>query len=183
MARYKDTAVENPKGLALLVPGISYPCEMPQLYFAKQVALAHGYNVREMAWDPGMEWEVDRVCAEVASVLEDNELPVLLMAKSIGTLSSVYAAENKLPAVWITPMGKNSEVVAAIAVNPQPQFTFAGTKDQYWDLDAPKSWPEHVKVLQLPGADHSTLIAGDPVRSAEIVAEYTRAMDSFVASL
>ena len=179
----KDTTVENPKGLALLVPGIAYPCQMPQLYFAKEVALANGYNVREMAWEPGMEWTAERVVAEVAAALEGNELPVLIMAKSIGSLSSVYAAKHGLPGVWITPVLEKPEAVEAIGATKQPQLAIGGSVDPHWNSEAAKAWPQNVKVQEFEGADHSTLVAGDVVRGAEIVAEYTREMDAFVKAL
>lgn len=181
MATYTDTTVENPKGLALLVPGKAYPTHMPQLYFAKQVALAAGYNVREMAWDPGMEWSISAVTHEVEKAIEGNDLPLVIFAKSIGSLSSIYAAKKSLRAVWITPTLDQPEVVAAIAENLAPQLAFGGTEDGYWNSDAARTWPENVHVLEIPGADHSLLVAGNPARGAAIVSEYTAAMVDFAA--
>ncbi|MDP9801547.1 hypothetical protein J2S49_001623 [Arcanobacterium wilhelmae] len=181
MATYQDTAVDNPKGLALLLPGKAYPTQMPQLYFAKQVALAAGYNVRELAWDPGMEWSVPAITAEVEKALEGNDLPLVIFAKSIGSLSSVYAAEHSVRSVWITPTLDTPEVIEAIGANTAAQFAFGGTEDGYWNSEAASTWPENVRVLEFPGADHSLLVAGNPARGAAIVGEYTTAMVEFAS--
>ena len=36
-----------------------------------------------------------------------------------------------------------------------------------------------IELLQVDGADHAMLVEGDPVRSAEILVEVTRAMVGF----
>ena len=184
MATFTDTTVEDPKGLAVLVPGIAYPVQMPQLYFAKQVALANGWSVREIAWEPGMEWTTEAVAGEFEKAIYGVDLPILIMGKSIGSLSSVVAAEKSLPAVWITPVLEREDAVRAIGANAAKQLVIGGTADvDHWDSDASKTWPENVEVLEFDGADHSTLVAGDPVRSGEIAAEYTKAMHEWLQAL
>lgn len=183
MASYTDTAVENPKGLALLVPGVAYPTPMPQLYFAKQVALNAGWNVREIAWDADMEFTPQRVTEEVETALTGNELPVLIIGKSIGSLAAMLAAERNYRAIWITPVVERADVVEAIGANTAMQLAIGGTADEHWNHDASTKWPVNVQVLEFPGANHPLLVASDPVRGAEIVGEYTRVMNDWVTKL
>ncbi|MDD7384829.1 MAG: hypothetical protein SPI12_06150 [Actinomycetaceae bacterium] len=183
MATYQDTKVEDPRGLALLVPGVAYPVQMPQMYFAKQVVLSHRYNVREMTWDTSMQWTPQAVRAEVEKALEGNPLPVLIVGKSIGSLASLLAAEDGYPAIWMTPVAERDDVVDAIGRNPAAQLAIGGTEDPHWNAEAAAQWPSHVRVVEFEGADHPLLVAGNVVRSAQIVAEYTKAMDEWLSAL
>ena len=52
MARYVDLPADGtPVGLCVVLPGRAYTPDGPLLFFAAQVALAHGWDVRQVWWD------------------------------------------------------------------------------------------------------------------------------------
>lgn len=67
-----------------------------------------GWSVLSVAWHQnrierdGEASEVRR-CADAALDQAPSGQPVLIVAKSLGTLALPWAVENRLPGVWLTP--------------------------------------------------------------------------------
>jgi hypothetical protein len=73
-------------------------------------------------------------------------------------------------------------LVEAIRANPARQLLVGGTGDELWDADVATSLAaDGCDVLQVDGANHGMAVDGDPVRSAEVLVEVTRAMVAFLA--
>ena len=107
-----------------------------------------------------------------AVTAEADGVPVLVVAKSLGTRAAEYAAERSLPAIWLTPLLVVPELVAGIRANPARQLLVGGTDDDLWDADVAASLAtDGCDVLQVDGADHSIdrrrrpgPLGGDPGR-------------------
>ena len=149
------------------------------------MGLAAGWTVQQVFWEvpadltDATSWVRDQAVSAVTA--EADGVPVLVVAKSLGTRAAECAAERSIPAIWLTPLLVVPELVAGIRANPARQLLVGGTDDDLWDADMAASLTtDGCDVLQVDGADHSMTIGGDPVRSAEILVEVTRAMADFV---
>ena len=176
----------RPVGTMVVLPGAGYGPASPLLEYARQVGLAAGWTVQQVFWEvpadltDATSWVRDQAVSAVTA--EADGVPVLVVAKSLGTRAAEYAAERSLPAIWLTPLLVVPELVAGIRANPARQLLIGGTDDDLWDADVAASLAtDGCDVLQVDGADHSMTVDGDPVRSAEILVEVTRAMARFVA--
>ncbi|HEY6739308.1 MAG TPA: alpha/beta hydrolase, partial [Actinopolymorphaceae bacterium] len=103
---------------------------------------------------------------------------VLLVGKSMGTFAAPVAAERELPAIWLTPLLTERTVADAIARTTAPRLLVGGTDDPSWESETAKR--SGADVLEIPGAHHGLEIAGDPIRSVEVLGRITEAMDRFV---
>ena len=173
-------------GTIVVLPGRGYGPASPLLEYARQAGLAAGWTVQQIFWEvpddlaDGASWVREQAASAVTA--EADGVPVLLVAKSLGTRAAEYAAERSLPAIWLTPLLVVPELVAGIRSNTARQLLVGGTDDDLWDADlAAALAADGCDVLQVDGADHSMTVDGDAVRSAEILVEVTRAMVRFLA--
>lgn len=176
-----------PVGTAVLVPGRGYPPQAPLLFFAGFVLLQHGWRVEHHWWDPPPPESDEQTVAWVRDEVE-GALPssgrTLVVGKSLGTMAAGLAAERGYDAVWLTPLLTVASVVDAIAANPGRQLLVGGTNDDLWDSDvAHRLAGGRVSVLEVEGADHALMPAGDAVRGVEMHVEVMRTLDSWLAGL
>ncbi|MGC4112806.1 MAG: hypothetical protein QM747_20765 [Nocardioides sp.] len=173
------------EGTAVVLPGRAYPPVAPLLWLATQVLLAHRWRVTHVWWDaPGEHGDADHedwVADQLLQHLPDSGR-VLVVGKSLGTLAAPVAAQRGYDAIWLTPLLQEQPVVDALAANAARQLLVGGTADHHaWRSDVARQLGEQgCDVLEVAEADHAMQAAGDPVRSAEILVEVTRAMDSFL---
>lgn len=174
-------------GLGLILPGSGYGPAQPLLEYARQALLHAGWVARQVWWttprelDDPTAWVREQAVAALAD--EPSDLPLLIVGKSLGTLAAPYAADREAPAIWLTPLLTRPEVVDAIRANPARQLLVGGTADDLWDADVAADLAAGgCEVLQVDGADHGMIVRDDPVHSAEILVEVTRAMVRFVAA-
>jgi len=178
----------EPVGTAVVLPGRAYPPVAPLLWFATQELLRHRWRVQHVWWDaPGEHGDIDHydwVADQLLQHLPDSG-PALVVAKSLGTLAAPLAAQRGYPAIWLTPILTEPRVVEALARNPARQLLVGGTADTHsWRSDAARELAgQDCAVLEIPDADHAMQAAGDPVRSAEMLVEVTRAMDDWLSTL
>jgi hypothetical protein len=129
-----------------------------------------------------MHEEVAWVGDQLASATAGATGRVMVVGKSLGTYGARLAAERCYPAIWLTPVLTAPELADAIRANPARQLLVGGTEDPLWDADVAASLAAGgCDVLQLDGLDHGLVDPADAVRSAEALAEITRAMVRFVA--
>lgn len=172
---------------ALVLPGRAYSPELPLLHFAGRALVEHGYEVEEVSWVGAMPTDLDLVTAWVRRHAEAAVDVDLVVAKSLGTRAASWAAESGesgLPAVWLTPLLHDAEVVAGVRANAAPQLLVGGTADELWDADvAAELAAGGCDVHQVDGADHALADPGSAVRSAEMQLDVSRALDAFLRSL
>src|SRR5262245_37369984 len=103
---------------AVVIPGRMYGPHAPLLFYAASAAQARGAKARSLHWTPPSDVDSTRagewVRGQVAPVLDEvtaTGAPPLVIAKSLGTYAATLAAERDLPAVWLTPLLREPEVV------------------------------------------------------------------------
>jgi hypothetical protein len=180
--------------LVLLIPGHAYSAERPLLHFAGAVFAHHGWSTREIRWPappPAREgdelpvWFARQrtfVHAHLGQVLESETNPrIALVGKSMGAWAAGLAADRGLPAIWLTPILRDTDLAADLRRSPAPFLLVGGTADPSWDPSIARDLgrPFH----EAENADHGLETADDPVNSAEILRRVTIAMDAFVSTL
>jgi pimeloyl-ACP methyl ester carboxylesterase len=141
---------------------------MPAIYYGIEPLLAAGRRV-VLAWwertdrdDDPWQWVAERTQA----ALDHAGSADLLIAKSVGTL----AAPFDLPAVWLTPLLTEPEVVAALEQRTKPSLFIGGTDDPLWDGAVARRLGE---TLELDGADHGLARLDQARQVADAVAAFS----------
>jgi len=98
-------------------------------------------------------------CVDTALDQALHDQPVLVVAKSLGTLALPWAVERGLPGVWLTPLLREAAVVTAVGEARQPTLLVGGTADTHWQ--PPEVAGPGVTLMELPGADHGLQQPGD----------------------
>lgn len=185
MSRYVDLMPDtSPVGRCVVLPGRRYTPDGPLLFFATQVALAHGWSIRQVWWDApeGLEddAEVAWVGAQLSTALDGWTGTTLVVAKSLGTTAARVAAEAGHHAAWLTPLLSEDDLVDPLAHYPARQFIAIGTEDPFFDEDVLSRLPgEHLVV---PG-DHVLRVPGDPATMAASHSDFVHAFNAWVAGL
>jgi hypothetical protein len=165
----------------VLLPGRFYPTRAPALWFVREAAMALGWSALEVLGEPGehddpLAWE--RSCAQ-AALDSAGAGRLLVVGKSMATLLAGEVAERELPAVWLTPLLNETEVIDGLAATSRPTLLAGGNADPTWRPEAiPADRP--IEALELPGVDHGFQVPGDPVASLHALGRLTEAVTQFV---
>jgi hypothetical protein len=182
--------------LAVVLPGAGYSIRQPLLYFASQVLLQKGFIVLgiEKVYGDDPKWRNLPTEQEARTVVEDDAIdlfkqiaerfPNLLhtvVARSLGTFALACALEKRvakpLQIVWQTPaLGSKWSVMKTCDARG---FGILGTADHYFK-EALANLPEDRVIIEQ--ADHGMEIAGDPIRSIEILKEVTLATSKWLTT-
>ena len=143
---------------ALLLPGAGYTAQAPLLYWTTAALLAHGWRILTADWGEPPE-SLNDGRARVRDSLDQftDEVPDLIVAKSIGTFSLPWAVENAVPGVWLTPLLSEPDVVDALGAADNRHIAIGGTADPYWVPAAVAG--THAVLHSVPGANHSLELA------------------------
>jgi len=153
------------RGTVLMLPGRAYSCDMSLLAWTTRALQSTGWTVLQA------EWNVSAVPAEPRAFIQDvaqqlDEMkrpaePVLIVAKSLGTLAAYWGAEKGYPAVWLTPVlkaaglypqpGHSDALARRIREYPTHNLVVGGTADISWQT----GFRGTGQVLEIEGADHS----------------------------
>lgn len=166
VTRYVDYAAHDAViGQCVVLPGRRYTPDGPLLFFAAQVALAVGWDVRQVWWDDVPDLGDEEMVAWVGDELDaalggrDAAGPVLVVAKSLGTLAAGRAASRGYDAAWLTPLLIEPVVAEPLASYPARQFVVIGSDDPIFDGDVLQALPG--ERLLVPG-DHILAVPGNP---------------------
>jgi hypothetical protein len=121
---------------------------MPAIYYALEPLLADGWRVVLAWWDYEDEpdpwpWVAERTQAAIDYAGAAD----LIVGKSLGSL----AAPFDVPAVWLTPLLTDEDVVAALEARTSPSLFVGGTADPMWDGTVARRLGD---VLEIERADH-----------------------------
>ncbi|MBZ5738228.1 hypothetical protein [Nocardioides mangrovi] len=182
MTRYVDLATDGTAvGRCIVLPGRQYTPDGPLLFFAAQVALARGWDVRQVWWEvPRFDDDADEVAwvaAELAAAVDGHDVRVLVVAKSLGTLCAAAAAEHGYAAAWLTPLLSEPDLAAPLLAYPAAQLVVIGSEDPYLDRDVLEALPG--EQLVVPG-DHVLRIPGDVSASVASHDRVVRAFDEWL---
>lgn len=168
--------------VAVLIPGRRYSPNHPLLYYARSVLETQGWSVEEVWWEEedfaSEEAVIKKATRTLEKVAHNNPLVV---GKSLGSLLLPYVVQRGWPAIWLTPLLNEPDLIAALKNAKAKTLLVGGTADDSWDSDVAKASGQ--QVLELPGAHHGLEISGDPVASVELLKEIVAAMTLFVESL
>jgi hypothetical protein len=160
----------SPVGTVLMLPGRAYPCSASLLAWTTRALQAGGWAVHQAQWQLDRLPDDPRAFVEgVARRLDEVERPagpVLVVAKSLGTLAAHRAAERGYPAVWLTPVlvaagrhplpGASADLAERLSTYPAPNLMVGGTADPLWR----SGFRAAGEVVESKGADHA-LEVGD----------------------
>ncbi len=173
----------------ILLPGAGYAVTAPLLWFAREAALAGGWNVLAVSdafnnTDDPLRWVEERAEAAIRHV--DGTSRPLLIAKSLTSLAAPLAARLDLPAVWLTPLinaagtSVSQLVLDGLAAASAPCLLVGGTADPTWDAVIARSVPV-AEVLEISDADHLLQIPGDVAASLAALHRVVSAVATFIA--
>jgi hypothetical protein len=140
---------------AVVLPGSGYPALAPMLHWPARLLAGAGWRLKVVEWSPETEGGGDPV-AFVQQALQEaagDELPDLLLTKSLGTLAAPWAAEQDVPGVWLTPLLGEAPVLAALRSMDERSIAVGGSADRHWQ--AGRLDDADIEVLEVPGAGHS----------------------------
>ncbi|MGL5909507.1 MAG: hypothetical protein ACRCZP_05865 [Phycicoccus sp.] len=172
----------------VVVPGGEHGVQAPLLDLAQEALHDVGAVVETVTWtvprglldvgpEPFVRTHVEaalRVLAEAAPTVG----PVVV-AKSLGTYAAPLAAERRLPAIWLTPVLGDAEVVAAVTRNPAPALLVCGTGDRHWVPEAAAGTGK--AVLTIDGGNHGLRPPG-PLRAyTDALGTVGTAIEEFLA--
>jgi hypothetical protein len=171
----------DPGRTVVVLPGAQYPPAAPLLWFAREAAQRRSWTVLEV-WDEyrdepdWVDWAPSRARAALERVSGSR---VVLVGKSLSSTAASVAADEQLPAVWLTPLLREPPVVDALGGATAPTLLVGGTADPLWDGRAARGTGGD--VLELVDADHSLQVAGDIPESLRLLGEVATAVDRFLA--
>lgn len=161
--------------LAVVFPGIGYHTDKPLLYYAKKLAQANGYEIKEVPYGnfpkdvkgspEKMREAFESALAQSEEILKDTDFSkydrLLFLSKSIGTaVAAAYAKRHELAAqqVYYTP------VEQTFALAGRGGIAFHGTQDPWVETQlVTAACREHdIPLYITEGANHS-LETGDPL--------------------
>lgn len=168
------------KRRAVLIPGMGYDTRAPLFAYVGESLRRAGFALHEIGWefpaglaaDQHGPWVAERVHPALTEPTD------LLVGKSLGSLAAPLAADRALPAVWLTPLLHLPEVVDALQRAEAPFLLVGGGADRTWDSAAARRLSPH--LVEIPEADHSLLLPGPLVRSAEALGRVCTAVEEFV---
>ncbi|MFC4784553.1 hypothetical protein ACT8ZV_08770 [Nocardioides sp. MAHUQ-72] len=185
MTRYVDHAADGtPVGRCIVLPGSRYSPDGPLLFFATQVALGRGWDVRQVWWDvPQLDSDAEEVAwvgSELEAAVDGHEGRVLVVAKSLGTLAAPVAAARGYDAAWLTPLLTEPDVAEPLRSYPAAQLVVIGSGDPFLDQDVLDALPgEHLVV---PG-DHVLRVPGDAAAMVASHDRFVRCFDAWLATV
>ncbi|BBH69217.1 hypothetical protein ACTI_59020 [Actinoplanes sp. OR16] len=174
----------------ILVPGRLYGTSATLFDIADVVLTARGDRIEPISWTvPSSLYDIDpepfvRVHVQAAlhkARTEDPGARPVLIAKSLGSRAAALAAEQRLPAIWLTPLLHDPVVVAAITANPAPQLLIGGTSDVAWNPEAARA--TGVPILEIPEADHALRVPGPVTAYTGVLSTVGTAMEEFLAGV
>jgi len=175
--------------VALVVPGVGYSPARPLLHFARSVLLQQGWTVQELWWKVPGDFSQFTVDDRVAWVEQQVTQAIdaesgacrLLVGKSLGSLACGIAADQNIPAAWLTPVLTIDHVARSLLRATAPTLLIGGSADELWDSRIAGSL--HHDVLEIPSADHALELADDATGSVEVLQHVISRLDRFVGSL
>jgi protein tyrosine phosphatase (PTP) superfamily phosphohydrolase (DUF442 family) len=176
--------------VAVIAPGAGYSPSHPLHEFARQSLVNHGWSVQQIWWDKPDDladeeyaaWVCDQVRATLHTVQDARR--AMIVAKSLGTLSSPVAAQYGLDATWLTPLFDDPpsiDAISAAAAAGARQLLVGGLADPSWDPVRARALG--CEVVDFEDVTHFFHVPGDAVRSAQVHVDVTRAIDAFLEKL
>ena len=185
MTRYVDHAADGtPVGRCIVLPGSKYTPDGPMLFFAAQVALIRGWNVRQVWWEvPQFSSDAEEVAwvgSQLDAAVDSYAGRVMVVAKSLGTLAASAAAAHGYDAAWLTPLLTEPDLVRPLLSYPGAQFVVIGSSDPYFSQDVLDALPGERLVV---AGDHILWVPGDVAAMVASHDSFVRSFDAWLTAL
>ena len=185
MTRYVDHATDGTAvGRCIVLPGSRYTPDGPMLFFAAQVALMRGWDVRQVWWEvPQFDSDAEEVAwvgSELDAAVDGYAGRVMVVAKSLGTLAAPVAARHHYDAAWLTPLLTEADLVGPLLSYPAAQLVVIGSSDPCFDRDVLDALPGERLVV---AGDHILRVAGDAAGMVASHDSFVRSFDAWLAAL
>jgi hypothetical protein len=172
----------DPARCAVVLPGVAYFSQAPLLWFAREAAQARGWSALELterapADQEPFAWMLDRAERALAATSAET---VVVIGKSLGSAAAGLVAERGLPAVWLTPLLVQPDVVEGLRSSSAPALLVGSPADPTWGDGTVPEGPA-IAVLELDGLDHSLQVEGDPVASLDVLRAVTEHVSAFLS--
>lgn len=184
--------------LAILLPGIRYRNSMPVMYYAGKLMFERGADLLavDYAYDRIAAFEVAPVDEQFEWVRSDGKAVlsaaialgpydgVTLIGKSLGTVAMTGALSAAAPLaaklIWLTPTPGVFQTIADCSLR---SLVVIGTADPgHAGFASTKTWPKHVTITLVEGADHGLERPGDVTGSVGALGETIAAMAAWLDS-
>lgn len=193
----KQTGEAN--GLAILLPGLGYTCDMPLFYYSELQFLVGGYDVVRVDYDyrhlrstsSGLENIAERLFADVAAAVDlatqQRRYPdVAIVGKSLGTLAMAQLVgtgelSGDITSVWMTPLLKQDAVFDALMKVLGPTALVLGSEDHHYDEARLESLEarDNVTLIRVAGGNHSLNTGTSAGESTLALATIIGQLDAF----
>jgi hypothetical protein len=172
----------DPTRCVVLLPGVRYFSQAPLLWFAREAAQAGGWSAVEVdERAPGDKEPFEWMRGQAQRALEATEADlVVVVGKSLGSAAAPLVSERGLPAVWLTPLLTQPDVVEALAGATAPALAIGSPDDSSWGEGELPDNPA-LEVLELDGLDHALQVSGDPIASLDVLRTVTARVSAFFA--
>jgi hypothetical protein len=185
MTRYVDLAADGVAvGRCVVLPGTKYTPDGPMLFFAAQVALMRGWDVRQVWWEvPPFSSDAEEVAwvgAQLDAALDGYQGRVTVVAKSLGTLAAPFAAARGYDAAWLTPLLTDPDLAKPLLSYPAAQFVVIGSSDPYLRRDVFDALPGERLLV---AGDHVLRVPGDAAAMVASHDEFVRSFDAWLTRL
>ncbi len=165
----------DPERTAIVLPGAML-AGMPANAFAIEGVLSCGWRAI-LVWDQFLDrsqdplrWVTARLDAAVAYAGDAKRF--LVIGKSLSTRAAGATADRGWPAVWLTPLLRDDDIVSMLRRRTAPALLVGGTADGSWDGTLARELSDD--VLELDGADHGLARAQDLTRIVAAVAAFAQ---------
>lgn len=187
-------------GLALVLPGLRYTCDMPLLFYPSKLLLQKGFDVLQLhtdytadkfannSPDRQIDWlGEDARAALQAGMAQRDYSHLMLIGKSIGTLAMSILLLNqpelrRRVTLWLTPLFRLPLVEQATQQLTAPALFVGGTADNTFDAGRLQHLQTVIpaQALVFENANHSLEVEGQLTRSLEIMQELVISLSTFI---
>lgn len=165
----------------MLLPGARYFSQAPLLWFAREAAQAAGWSALELSerapadGDP-FAWMRERARSTLGATEAQR---VVVVGKSLGSVAAPLALEQRLRAIWLTPLLTRPDVVAALNATEAPALIVGSSEDPTWS-EGEQPVNDALEIVELEGLDHSLQAEGDPLASLDVLREVVERIAGFL---
>ncbi|ANC76209.1 hypothetical protein ABE65_005045 [Fictibacillus phosphorivorans] len=195
-----QTKTDQPKGLAIMLPGIGYTVKSPLFHFSSGAFLNKGYDVLHVNYPyyssdyEGYSFEeiTSALINDVSTVLNqviDHSIykSFYVLGKSFGTMA-MPTALDRLPtqntkAIWLTPRLSSLPVYQTLRTCKQDSLCVIGDKDPFYDEEKINQIIDNSSIACMihPTANHALEVDGDILSSIDMIKSVIKRIDDFIS--
>ena len=195
-----QTKTDQPKGLAIMLPGIGYTVKSPLFHFSSGAFLNKGYDVLHVNYPYSSTDYEDFSLEEITSALINDVSKVLnevvdhtiyksyyVIGKSFGTMAMPTALDmlpsQSTKAIWLTPRLIDEQVFQTLRTCTQDSLCVIGDKDPFYDIDKMNHIIRNpsIECMMPPGANHALEVDNDILTSIDMVKSVMKRIDDFIS--